>query len=169
MRVEAWTLLETQGYDSVLDLGSGIPWRFSSVAPSVVRRVAIDLFAPYLEMAREHLCERIHGDMRQAEALVPAPFPSCTMLIDSLEHIPFGDGTNLLSDLKRLTCKILVFTPNGFHQQEEDATMMGNIYQKHVCGWMPENLEAIGFTVMVDDNHDELGSRIFALWKRSGP
>lgn len=165
MRVEHWIAANTRGSRVVVELGAGFCEKLDWVPAQ--RKIGLDIFPAYFSDARVRPCEKIAGDMRDYRKLLPADAMGDTvMLIDVLEHIPKQDGYALLCFLQRDFRKILIFTPDGLHVQEDDATGYGNPHQKHECGWTEPELEAMGFACEVDANYHERGGMLFAVWSK---
>lgn len=165
----------TENAQSVLELGAGDGEYLRAVHSSVWRRWGIECYSPYIEKGWEkNLLARvnlIHGDMRCYRSLLeqhnmPEAF-DVALLIDSLEHISWLDGVQLLTSLQNHVKRIVVFTPWGFHPQDTDIyNLGGDKFQKHLSGWYPSHLQMLGFQqVQVDpEHHKEKGGAILAVW-----
>jgi hypothetical protein len=63
-------------------------------------------------------------------------------LLDVIEHMEKDEGLEVVSLAKeKAHQQVVIFTPWGFMEQEEDAWGLGGDYwQKHRSGWLPEDL-----------------------------
>jgi hypothetical protein len=159
--IRDWIELHTEGTERTWDLGAG---RFNYTTCSrSAEKIGIEKWEPLVrQYGGQH---GVHADMRLTEGL-ELPDPDVVMLIDSLEHISKDDGRMLLLELQAIAGKILVFTPDGYVVQEEDAWGMDNPWQRHVCGWDSCELSALGFQVDVRPGfHGDHGA-LFAVWTR---
>lgn len=136
---------------TALDVGCGASSYLSEFRPKI-RTVGLDAFAGSIETARQH---NVHDDYITANILeVPVAeilarnggnrFDLVT-LFDVLEHVPKRTGFELLEKCEQLTSAyVLLQTPHGFVPQGPE---FGNIYQRHLSGWFPEDLQGLGYTV----------------------
>lgn len=84
---------------------------------------------------------------------------SCTEVV---EHLPKIDGMKLLRDLRSVARRcVVITTPFGFMHHDPadvpDEPWAKNPYQKHLCGFLPEELEACGYQGLLN-NGDENGT-----------
>ena len=154
----------TEGFHTVVDMGAGTGDKLSFVHPTVTRKIAVEIFPAYWSIIPKEYTA-VMRDMREYAHHIPEEYRCCAMLIDSLEHIAKDSGKLFLEDLKANFKKVLVFTPLGFHSQEVDVTGMNNPYQVHQCGWMAQELSALGFVVEEDPGfHGPRGGALFAVY-----
>ena len=137
---------ELSDCSSVLDLacGQNSPLRF---VEKKQHRVGVDIFEPYLEESKRL---GIHDDyfvsdiMKLDKNLVDKKFDAVIGL-DIIEHLSKKDGHNLVTLMSTLASKkIIIFTPNGFVEQEEYD---GNPWQRHRSGWIVEEMQDLGFRI----------------------
>ena len=157
-RVGSWVLWETQGRPSVLDLGCGRAQYL--IACPCPHRCGIDSFAPYIEDCQERLKDwnisfRV-GDIRKYRELHDHQH-DVVLLIDVIEHLSKEDGLALLRQCQEDFNKILLFTPLGFHDQED---VDHNHAQRHLSGWEPPDENFHG------DNPEHKRGAIYAVWER---
>lgn len=133
---------------SVLELGCG---RDSTVLACGidVTYLGVDAHPPYLESIaakfppipgkREYvtsLFENLDFERRSFDQVV---------LIDVLEHLTFDEGSALLDRIESWArISILLKTTNGFVPQGQ---MDGNVYQRHLSGWNPQDLLSRGYSL----------------------
>lgn len=162
----SWLHEETHGASVVVDLGAGF---FDKLryAPPMCKKIGIEIFPAYLGFAPPGVIARL-GDIREWDMILKHDDCDVAMLIDVIEHMSKADGITLLRGLKEVFRKILVMTPDGFVEQNDDVTGYENSWQVHECGWTKEELEAEGFIVSVQENFHPHISRnaLFAVWTR---
>jgi len=132
------------GCGSLLDVGCGK----DSPIKYVVERgysVGLDIFKPYLLESKR---AKLHDDYVLASishlCFKPRSFQT-VVLLDVLEHLSKSDGYKIMNHMEGLaTNKVVVFTPNGFLNQQEYED---NVHQKHLSGWTVNELENLGFSV----------------------
>ena len=130
--------------ESVLDLGCGRNSPIKRV-PEIGYSVGVDGYRPYLLQSKR---EKAHGDYVLAslnhQCFRPRSFQT-VVLLDVLEHLTKSDGYKIIEEMEKLaTDKVVLFTPNGFLNQEDYE---GNILQTHLSGWTAPELEKRGFKV----------------------
>lgn len=161
-----WIREGTIGAKCVVDLGAGFFDKLRYVPP-MCRKIGIDIFPAYLGFAPPGVTARL-GDIREWDLIVKHDDCDVAMCIDVIEHMSKADGIKLLRGLKDAFRRILVMTPDGFVEQNEDVTGYENSWQVHECGWTKDELEAEGFVVEVQENfhpHIERNA-LFATWDR---
>lgn len=86
---------------------------------------------------------------------------SIISLFDVIEHLHKDAGLVLISQLKEMADHIIIFTPRGFLQQDEDThpqLVKDNPLQKHLSGWTEGEFEELGFQTKVLSNfHNPTG------------
>lgn len=136
------------GFSSLLDVGCGSasPLRHFR-ARAAKRMVGVDGFQPSIDRSKAlgiHDEYVFHDVLRLPEVFPDKSFDAVCAL-DLIEHVEKDVGLRLLADLERIAAKrVVIVTPKGFLPQAE---FDGNAYQKHVSGWEPEEMEALGYTV----------------------
>jgi len=165
--LQAWITAETRGASCVVDLGAGFFDKLRYVPP-MARKIGVDVFPAYLGFAPPGVTARL-GDIREWDSLIQHDDCDVAMMIDVIDHMSKADGVRLLRGLKDVFRKILVMTPDGFVEQNEDVTGYENEWQVHECGWTAEELAAEGFKVELKENfHAHMGiGALFATWSRS--
>jgi hypothetical protein len=143
--VESWVRRETYGYKSALDFGSGLG-AYTRVILCEVKH-GIEAFEPYVVKARSDPqnagCQFFLGDMRDYELFVDRPQYDVAMFIDTLEHLPKQDATDLIVKCQAQFKKILLFIPLGPHDQEPCDD---NELQRHLSFWGYDDIEELGFS-----------------------
>lgn len=163
-----WIRRETAGASCVVDFGAGMFDKLQFV-PKMARKIGIEVFTPYHAFAAPGIRVVPHDMLRWAD-FIPERDRDCAMILDSLEHLTKEDGEVLLLTTGIWFKKTLVFTPDGFHEQEDDVTGYGNEWQRHMSGWSAEDLEAHGFTVEAAPGfHGDKGGALFAVRNGARP
>ncbi len=167
LTLATWIRDHTADAVCVVDFGAGFFDKFRYV-PYHCRKVGIEVFPAYLGYAPPGV-KAVLGDMRDWSRFIDPPERDVAMLIDTLEHLPRYDGAKLLEELLQEFRRVLVMTPDGFVEQNDDVTGYENEWQKHESGWNQADLEAFGFKVAVAENfHKDLGrNALFAVAERN--
>ena len=145
-----WKILEKeiQGSETLLDLGCG------ALSPVVYFKhkhkytLGVDIFEPSLKQSKK---KSIHSDYLRLDILnidnaIKNKSFDCVLASDLLEHLSKKDGRRFLSAIENIaTKKVIVFTPNGFIEQNE---YNGNKYQTHLSGWAFEQMKKLGYRVI---------------------
>jgi hypothetical protein len=161
-----WIRENTDGSRCVVDLGAGFFDKLRYVTP-LAHKIGIEVFPSYLSFAPVGVTAMI-GDIREWERLIEPKYRDTAMLIDVIEHMSKSDGLLLLRSLKAGFRKVLLMTPDGFVEQNEDVTGYGNEWQVHMTGWTKEELEAEGMVVELKANfHPQIPlGALFAVYER---
>lgn len=133
----------------------------------------IDLFHPYVEKQRKlGVYDRvIQGDARKL------PYESqsfhIVLAMDIIEHLEHDEGLAVIEEIERVSkSDVILSTPYGYSPQEECDN---NVYQRHLSGWVPEELHSKGYeTIILDGGNltrsikiiDNLRRKIFQLPSR---
>jgi len=141
---------ELRDCTSVLDVGCGSEFSPISFVPRIPgqTRTGIDAFLPSIERAR---AAGIHDEYIHADAIEYAGFGEsrgrfeAVVALDLIEHFEKPRSVELVEALEQLASKkVILLTPNGFLPQEPYD---GNEFQRHLCGWTTDELEARGYRV----------------------
>ena len=120
----------------------------------------MDIHRPSLEAARAKgiFDDHIVGDIRHIGSLFKGKSFDAVVAFDLIEHLTKDEGYRLVQDMERLAKKvILIFTPNGFFEQEEYDQ---NPWQKHQSGWAFREMERLGFQVYGINGWKQLRGRL---------
>jgi SAM-dependent methyltransferase len=133
-----------QNCDSVLDVGCGSNSPLKLLGKSIFL-VGVDGYKPSLLKSKK---SGFHYDyvLADLENLPFKPKAFCGVAsLDVIEHFSYIQGKKLLKDIESLAFGlVVVFTPNGFlNQQEFD----GNTLQIHKSGWGVSDFKNMGFEV----------------------
>ena len=70
----------------------------------------------------------------------------CVLASELIEHLAKEDGLRLIAMMEKIAKKkVIVFTPNGYLQQDEYD---GNEFQIHRSGWHPLEMKKMGYRVI---------------------
>jgi SAM-dependent methyltransferase len=105
--------------------------------------VGVDLFAPYLRLARSTLAYKqvSQKDIRQINYKKNQFDAAISSQV--IEHLTKKEGLDHIRKLEKYAKKIIIIgTPNGhFHQESYD----GNKHQEHHSEWRYEEFKALGY------------------------
>jgi hypothetical protein len=124
--------------------------------------VGLDIWKPYLMKIK---ALRLFDDLILGDAMY-LPFCSSSFDIvlasEIIEHLPKGMGKKLLSEIERISKKlVVVVTPCGFMPQDD---VRGNPYEAHLSGWNPEDFKLQGYDVRIV-NYLQLPKTLNILYK----
>lgn len=156
------------GYQSILDLGSGIrPFELENTSI----HVCVDAHANYLEylnVEKPHQ-KRVYLVGKIEELITKFPNNSIDLVValDVIEHMSKIDGAKLVLEMERVARRgTLIFTPLGFMPQHlEDSRdawgLDGGKWQEHLSGWEPGDIEQIssGWKFFICKNYHEEDSK----------
>ncbi len=133
----------TKECESVLDLGCGKDSiiKYCNIKDSL----GVDAFEPYILESREN---KIHNkyilkNINDVE-FNPNSFDA-VIALEVLEHLPKGEGMNLLKKMERWAKKkVIISCPNGFVSQDGYDN---NSFQKHLSSWTPEEFREKGYEI----------------------
>jgi hypothetical protein len=146
-------LINTGEIKVAVDLGCGVSSLLTRFRPGV-KTIGIDAHTVEVARARNVHDFYVVADIIKTSAdeiLDRVEQVAGTRQIDLvtfygvIEHLPKHDGWKLLEKVEQLTSRyILLETPTGFVAQGPE---FGNPYQKHLSGWYPDELRALGYDV----------------------
>ena len=148
---------DTDGFDLVVEYGCASGEYVGQCR--VKERWGVDIMLPG-EKLRD--VTYVDSDMRTASALVPDG--GVAILIDSIEHLPKEDGLVLLEALKEKHKRLIVYTPEGYWKQNEQAqeAIRSNPYQEHLSGWDLADFD--GWDVERITDVGPAPSSLYAIW-----
>jgi hypothetical protein len=167
-----WVRKQIRSSVRIVEIGPGIrPQSFIHYGLGV----AIDPYAPYLEVLREN---NYNGLLVNAKAMDALPLFmdnsfDTLFALDVIEHMEREEGLAFLEEAGRVASQIVIFTPLGPMPQkfeEQDAWGMGGgQWQNHHSAWTPEDFPGWKLRVLKDfhaeDAHgDVLDPPISAFW-----
>ncbi|HKG92169.1 MAG TPA: class I SAM-dependent methyltransferase [Gemmatimonadaceae bacterium] len=147
-------LVRTGEVRRALDVGCGSFSHLTRFRPGITT-VGVDAFPDALELARTRgvhdayvLADVLSADPAELLALAglgPGERFDLVTLYGLIEHLLRRRGFDLLERCEALTSKyVLLETPNGFVEQGPE---FGNVYQRHLSGWFPEDFIGLGYKV----------------------
>jgi len=105
-------------------------------------------------------------DVREAPHVFRRMHFDCAVLTDIIEHFPKDDGFKLIREVQPLADRVIIFTPLGEMWVDKDREPESPHH--HRCGWMPFELEALGFKTWVWPKMHNFNGSIFGAfyaWK----
>ncbi|MGE5505000.1 MAG: class I SAM-dependent methyltransferase [Actinomycetota bacterium] len=137
---------------SVLDVACGLSFKSQYIDAEV--RVGVDIYRPYLERIEASVpFAVVNADaMRIGELFLPRSF-DLVLLLDVVEHLDKADSLKLIAMAEEIArVAVIIETPRGYVPQNLDIWGHGgHEFQTHRCGWEVEELEAMGYKVIVRD------------------
>ena len=132
---------------------------------------ALDAYAPGLASTTASI--KIIGALPGALAAVRDKAVDVAFCLDVIEHLEKTPSIDLVRQLERVARKaVVLFTPRGYMPQDGlDAGERGwQPWLAHRCGWEVEELEEMGYEVVVWDRFDYGKGLHDAIWavKRLG-
>lgn len=141
----------------VIDIGCGIrpchPWRNPGEAS---RYIGVEPHGEYVNLMRAHGYEIVHSDavhLLETRAFIAGV---TVLALDVIEHMTRHQGLRFLDLLDRPpndVTQVVLFTPNGFRQQEQIDNepdpwgLNGWEWQTHRSGWTADDFTKRGYTV----------------------
>ena len=127
---------------SVLDLGCGPNSPLGALA-TVSRRVGVEPFGPYLELAKARgTHDEFHQKLITELEFEPDSFDAVIM-IDVIEHMTEEDGLVAMKLAEKWARKkVVINSPNGFIAQK---SLDGNPLQEHKSGWSYARMKELGY------------------------
>lgn len=114
--------------------------------PRIGHAVGVDGYRPALEASRQR---GVHDEYMEADITrleLPARSFDAVLMMDLIEHLDRDDGDRLIERMIAVAArKLIVFTPNGFVEQNEYDD---NPLQVHRSGWSVADFERRGFRVI---------------------
>lgn len=131
------------GVKTALDFGCGDSSPLASLRKTGTRTTGIDIDPETVDRASK---SRIHDEyiVGNLSEVVGKQFDAvyCSHVI---EHLSREEGLQLLVILERIARRLIyIETPNGFLPQRARD---GNIYQRHLSGWLPNDFIVRGYSV----------------------
>jgi hypothetical protein len=147
---------------SVLDIGTG---RMNSLVdcPCPVQ-IGLDAHRPYLERRSRRAAVPLNASALEVERLFVAGAVDLVTLMDVLEHFERAEAEEVLRQAESAAARrVVLFTPRGeFPPANFDPSDLGGEeLQRHRSVWEPEDLEALGYRVIVMSGYHGPGNPAF--------
>lgn len=118
----------------VLDVGAGLR---PATWANAKRHICIEPCPVYAEALRAHGYEVIE---QNAVDGLTGTTADLVLMLDVIEHMERDDGSRAVVAALAAAPRVIVYTPNGFLEQTEDAWGAGqHSWQRHRSGWTPED------------------------------
>jgi len=148
---------QARSFASVIDVGPGIR------PQTVVKAVVTQMWEPhgtYVDRLRQDYPRAFESQAYRVDQVDWAqgltelearlnegePKPDLLIALDVIEHLDKDAGLECLLRSMALVDHVLLYTPYGFHPQEQIGHakdpwgLDGMVWQEHRCGWIPEDL-----------------------------
>lgn len=132
---------------TVLDVGCGVTANspLLKIAPKLENIVGIDLFKPSIDKNKLNPVynEYLVANAMDIDTIFSEKSFDCVIATDLIEHLEPEAGQEFLRKAEKIAKKkIIIFTPNGYINQDEYEE---NIYQVHKSGWKVVDFRKQGF------------------------
>lgn len=133
---------------SVLDVGCGHAGSpISKIKDKLEYSVGVDAYLPCIKSSEKSGAhhEHTHMDVTKIGETFKSNSFDCVVALDLIEHLSKEEGEKLIDNMEKIASKkVIIFTPNGFINQEEYD---GNKYQIHKSGWVVKEFKSRGYKV----------------------
>lgn len=137
---------------SILDVACGLSFK-SKFIPAQIR-VGVDIFDEYFKHIESDVpYVVIKYDVRKLDEIFTPKSFDLVIALDIIEHIEKDEALSMIAQCEKIARKAVILeTPKGYVPQNIDIQGHGgHTYQTHRCGWEPEELEKMGYSVLVRD------------------
>lgn len=137
---------------SILDVACGLSLK-SKFIPAQIR-VGVDIYDKYFDHIEADVPYVVikHDVRKLNDIFVPKSF-DLVIALDVIEHIEKKEALDMIAQCEKIARKAVILeTPKGYIPQNIDVLGHGgHEYQTHRCGWEAEELEKMGYAVVVRD------------------
>ncbi len=137
---------------SVLDVACGLSLKSKYIAAQI--RVGVDIYEKYFERIETDVPYVVikHDVRKLNEIFIPKSF-DLVIALDVIEHLEKQESLDMIAQCEKIARKaVMLETPKGYVPQNLDILgLEGHEYQTHRCGWEVDELEKMGYTVLVRD------------------
>jgi len=159
----AWLQNHISPDDEIIDFGCGLMPATRKL--KCKKLIGIDAWKPYISQLDAEISEKNHIDLccfelnKKNLSVINSKSTDICLAIDVVEHFGKVDAFNLILEMERIARKrVIIFTPIGLKAQEDGekgSWAEGNPkYQKHRCGFLPEELAQRGYETYIRSNGD---------------
>ena len=137
---------------SILDVACGLSLR-SKFIPAQIR-VGVDLFDEYFKHIESEVpYVVVKYDVRKLREIFQPKSFDLVIGLDIIEHLEKEESLDMIRQCEEIARKAVVLeTPKGYIPQNLDILGHGgHEFQTHRCGWEKEELEGMGYKVVVRD------------------
>ena len=136
-------------FESILDIGGGSGRTFKRIRRlvPVSYAVELDIFEAYISQAK---AQNAYDDyiLTRASSL---PFEDISfdviIALQLIEHMPKEEALITIKEIERVAKKkVIITTPRGIYSQE---AYDGNPYQEHKSSWDIDEMESLGYKVIL--------------------
>lgn len=145
-------LFKLPAVNSVLDVGCGLSLKSKYIDAKI--RVGVDIFEPYLNAIESEVpYVVIKHDIRDLDSIFVSKSFDIVIACDVIEHLEKQESLQLIQQCERIAKKAVILeTPKGFIPQNLDILGFdAHDLQTHKCGWEVQELQDLGYEVIVRD------------------
>lgn len=150
-RTNLWPFQEGE-IVSILDVACGLSFKSKFMDAQI--RVGVDIYEEYFKHIESEVpYVVIKHDVRKLEEIfVPKSF-DIVIALDIIEHLEKEEALAMIAYCEQIAKKAVILeTPKGYVPQNMDIQGHGgHEWQTHRCGWEVEELEGMGYNVVVRD------------------
>lgn len=150
-RENLWPFKEDQ-IVSVLDVGCGLSLK-SKFIPSQIR-VGVDIYDEYFKHIESDVpYVTLKYDIRKLRDIFGPKSFDLVIALDVIEHLEKEEASDMIRQCEEIArLGVVLETPKGYVPQNLDIQGHGgHEWQTHRCGWEPEELEKLGYKVLLRD------------------
>lgn len=137
---------------TILDVACGLSFK-SKYIPAQIR-VGVDIYDEYFKHIETDVPYAVvKYDVRKLKDIfVPKSF-DLVIALDIIEHLEKEESLELIKQCEEIAkLGVIIETPKGYIPQNLDIQGHGgNEWQTHRSGWEPEDLENLGYKVVIRD------------------
>jgi hypothetical protein len=137
---------------SILDVACGLPLKSKFIDAQI--RVGVDIHEEYFKHIESEVpYVVVKYDVRKLdEIFIPKSF-DLVIALDIIEHLEKEESLRMIAACERIARRAVILeTPKGYIPQNMDIQGHGaDEWQTHRCGWEVEELEQMGYKVLVRD------------------
>ncbi|HRH26894.1 MAG TPA: class I SAM-dependent methyltransferase [Parcubacteria group bacterium] len=137
---------------TILDVACGLSFK-SKYIPAQVR-VGVDIYEEYFKHIESDVPYAVvKYDVRKLrEIFMPKSF-DLVIALDVIEHLEKEDALSMIKQCEEIAkLGVVLETPKGYIPQNLDIQGHGgHEWQTHRCGWEPEELEKLGYKLVIRD------------------
>ncbi len=124
----------------------------------------IDIYQPYLDFANKNVIwdsKFVFFENKDIRNITDFDYFDLVLMFDVIEHLPKIEALKVLANLKKSSCKLLMFVPEETGQYKNET---GVDSMTHLSYWKSEEFISIGFKVEIISDFNYGDFLATALW-----